>query len=714
MKTFARWSPTGTSIIFSIMLLASSKADADDRIVVTVVNTTSQFAADLHVTFSGTGGNIFVDPGSVVAPGCPVPSVSSNPPTVTNTVVIEWGTACVNPEMAVTFIARTTNGPLVFQNAFWTDALGNNIGAATASFNPFPPFPQPRLPFGALKVASRYIGGGMVWGQPKVVNGGLCWGWWCWREERWCFSQVYFCPFSNRFNRFFELPPWFPVTPWMHEAYSPEKCTWNESTINSPELGGHKPDTSAYRGPPPQLPDSVESPFDRWGFNIEPRYSDDSGETFKKVVDFSSTFFAIYDSLTISTYDRNAPPVNSSFGNMLVEMSKGFISGATLLDPLIAELDSVRFYEPYTVLDSIRVQLARIKTDLQNVGGMLQTGNASDALTFFDLTSNIYDLSGSIRQIPGPRFQNAASNLDEAARACSIAALMIQNGLIEPLDISTFVWATYVQFRDMMLHFASAMMVHARINVNLGSYVWYPSTIPGAKVLIYRKTTRVFLDSVAVPVSNLSEFDIPTLGIIEETLRVWFKLPRFLSRVVDVPPIDGFRVDSISLIVGDVNDDNFINASDLDLIRADLGKGGPLARIVPLTDINGDGIVDSLDLSIAEANLSMHGDEITDVKEYHDPNLPHGFILHQNYPNPFNPSAIIEFDLPKKAKVTLKVYDILGREVLTIKDNEQYEAGTHKVEFNASQFASGVYFYRISAQGEKTSYTDVKKMLLLR
>ncbi|MBI4548230.1 MAG: VCBS repeat-containing protein [Ignavibacteriae bacterium] len=96
--------------------------------------------------------------------------------------------------------------------------------------------------------------------------------------------------------------------------------------------------------------------------------------------------------------------------------------------------------------------------------------------------------------------------------------------------------------------------------------------------------------------------------------------------------------------------------------------------------------------------------------------IPKEFALRQSYPNPFNPSAIIEFDLPKDAKVTLKIYDLLGREVITLKDNEQYEAGTYEVQFSANEFASGVYFYRISVVGQDgiLSYADVKKMVLIR
>ncbi|MDR3627255.1 MAG: T9SS type A sorting domain-containing protein, partial [Ignavibacteriaceae bacterium] len=85
------------------------------------------------------------------------------------------------------------------------------------------------------------------------------------------------------------------------------------------------------------------------------------------------------------------------------------------------------------------------------------------------------------------------------------------------------------------------------------------------------------------------------------------------------------------------------------------------------------------------------------------------FSLSQNYPNPFNPSTRIEYSLPKSEHVTLKVYDILGREVATLV-NENKQTGSYSIQFNAGKFASGVYIYRIQAG----SFTQTKKLLLLK
>ncbi len=85
------------------------------------------------------------------------------------------------------------------------------------------------------------------------------------------------------------------------------------------------------------------------------------------------------------------------------------------------------------------------------------------------------------------------------------------------------------------------------------------------------------------------------------------------------------------------------------------------------------------------------------------------FSLNQNYPNPFNPTTVISYQIPNSEFVTLKIYNILGSEIATLVNNKQ-SAGTYKVNFDASNLTSGIYFYQIQA-GE---FTQVRKMLLLK
>jgi hypothetical protein len=89
--------------------------------------------------------------------------------------------------------------------------------------------------------------------------------------------------------------------------------------------------------------------------------------------------------------------------------------------------------------------------------------------------------------------------------------------------------------------------------------------------------------------------------------------------------------------------------------------------------------------------------------------LPLSFELLQNYPNPFNPSTMINYQLPKVNNVELSIYNLLGQKVTTLVSERQHP-GQHQVKWNASGFASGIYYYMIKA-GE---FRQVKKMVLVR
>ena len=103
-----------------------------------------------------------------------------------------------------------------------------------------------------------------------------------------------------------------------------------------------------------------------------------------------------------------------------------------------------------------------------------------------------------------------------------------------------------------------------------------------------------------------------------------------------------------------------------------------------------------------------YGDSPTDVNEVSQ-STPQEFSLQQNYPNPFNPTSEIRYQISEVSRVSLKVFDVLGREVATLV-HETLRPGTYEVQFDAANLASGIYFYRLQA-GE---FTATKRMLLLR
>lgn len=89
--------------------------------------------------------------------------------------------------------------------------------------------------------------------------------------------------------------------------------------------------------------------------------------------------------------------------------------------------------------------------------------------------------------------------------------------------------------------------------------------------------------------------------------------------------------------------------------------------------------------------------------------IPERFDLRQNYPNPFNPSTTIEFALPKAVKVQLRIYDVLGRVVGTLV-NEQLQPGKYEIKFEARDLPTGMYFYRFQAD----NFVETRKMLLVK
>jgi hypothetical protein len=98
--------------------------------------------------------------------------------------------------------------------------------------------------------------------------------------------------------------------------------------------------------------------------------------------------------------------------------------------------------------------------------------------------------------------------------------------------------------------------------------------------------------------------------------------------------------------------------------------------------------------------------------------IPEYYKLYDNYPNPFNPTTKIRFDIPfppdESRGVKLVIYDVLGREITTLV-NEQLKPGTYEVEWDGTNFTSGVYFYRLEAETTNgKAIIGIKKMVLLR
>ena len=146
---------------------------------------------------------------------------------------------------------------------------------------------------------------------------------------------------------------------------------------------------------------------------------------------------------------------------------------------------------------------------------------------------------------------------------------------------------------------------------------------------------------------------------------------------------------------------------------------GVVGHVAYVEDVNPDG---SVNLTEYNYHLDHHFSKRCDVNNVprfihitlpssveEQQNLPVNFSLSQNYPNPFNPTTTITYSIPKAVFVTLKVCDLLGREVATLV-NEEKQPGKYEIKFDGNNFASGIYFYRLQSGG----FSETKKLILLK
>lgn len=131
---------------------------------------------------------------------------------------------------------------------------------------------------------------------------------------------------------------------------------------------------------------------------------------------------------------------------------------------------------------------------------------------------------------------------------------------------------------------------------------------------------------------------------------------------------------------------------------------------LPLKKVD-DELVSRLDMAQTALDNSLGGKELMNRKAGRGTGvvIPTEYSLSNNYPNPFNPSTVIKYELPLNNMVSLKIYDILGREVKTLV-NEIQNAGSYSVVFNGSTLASGVYIYTLRSG----NFSATKKMMVVK
>jgi len=157
-------------------------------------------------------------------------------------------------------------------------------------------------------------------------------------------------------------------------------------------------------------------------------------------------------------------------------------------------------------------------------------------------------------------------------------------------------------------------------------------------------------------------------------------------------------IGSLKTMIGVLNDYNSLDSACI--VAAWQPPSGPKAGIMVYAANNLKSYADSIFRSLAIPATNVDNSE---------KGIPQEFALMQNYPNPFNPSTTIEYQITEYGLVSIKIFDVLGKEVRTLVDEEK-SPGIYKVSFDASNLASGIYLYQLQTSG----YISSKKMLLVR
>ncbi len=602
-------------------------ADCGELIyIITCTNSTGTPASSLELNFAPTSGPLTVNPMTVLAPGCPPPVVS----TFGSTIAISWGGNCIPPGATVSLIASRPNSPnaLAFSTGTWANIDGD-IGSVLDGDIYIDCFigRVPNGPRWTIRVRTRYKPVNPVY-SPWFHPAGNCWFRWCCWDKLECFYRVDLYVFKSAFNRFFGLRRCIPLVGWKKFRELPAgwilvRQTWPPDgvVINGPI------------GPPPNV--GAFFPNDLTGsmnFEEEVLNSDDTGDTYRSGANLASAFLNARNALNIVVEGVGPPPPPPpSFEAMMMTMAPGYCGAAEALQPLIDEINLISIDEPDPLLDDIRIDIELLQLSLTGICNQKQTGIVLDPIPFQDLGAGFNALAQHLMMVPTtePRFQNAAEHLLAIDAGMDMADVFVSanmyDGINDLNERDQFLWTQVARLPNEMQQFAKAVDAHGRIDVDLlpPTFQSWQAEDQGEALVQVADRDQIATDptnTIDEFTDRLSEFGSLVVrrpdradGVDEEVpLRVRFKYPRHLSRVVDVPPGDGATVSVPALIAGYVNDDDCIDAADLNQVLADQGQGGPFAPQVPSSDVNGDGIVNNLDLNIVQQNMAQCGQQIDD------------------------------------------------------------------------------------------------------
>jgi len=280
----------------------------------------------------------------------------------------------------------------------------------------------------------------------------------------------------------------------------------------------------------------------------------------------------------------------------------------------------------------------------------------------------------------------------------------LNNKKVLPLDSLALRW-TGQGFYDLfqLQVFAGSKYSDSVIDTTTNSSFFIMGDLTNHTIYFWR--VRSILGSEISDWSEIWSFETTNAFVTMDTPNggeVWSmgteKIIRWETNIADSVRLDLLYEQQIVRIIADTT---FGNPSAFRwLIPTDLTVDTSYKVII--TSISDPSIIDTSDASFS-ITPPPSGIETENLE------IPDDYHLFQNYPNPFNPSTIIKFQLPVRSRVTLKIYDALSNEVETL-IHEELSSGSYNVEFNATNYASGIYFYRLIA----SDFVQTKKMILMK
>ncbi|MEO0481927.1 MAG: hypothetical protein AAF196_20875, partial [Planctomycetota bacterium] len=516
-----------------------------------ITNNSGSAAACLSLTLD-TGGSLVLPPENVIAPLCPDPTVQ-----ITGLQVdINWGSACIPAGATIVLYVSSTTPTLLMPGQTiadlfdslditvvagnWTGLTGGNSGDLDTGGGGAG---------GGGDVVIVGLGGNQPGADPCVVGSNIiyvpqgptvhgapmppvepnkCWTKKCFKTAADCFIQI--------------LKDGQVISTVGTGIVRPP-CMFIMRITNMPDLKMMRAQMMPIDGPSP-----AEATFGVMGqdhvahtpgdHSLRSFRRDDDG-VLRPTRDLPVLFDEIYNTLQIQQLMPGPIPrvigtVDGSYSAMIALLGPRFVDAGAAFGEIAQLMTAEAGASGDVRYDALAMSASGIESSLTLIGGSMNAGGGFDAHDFELLESALTTFGATLASFEAsPSDSHAQSDLRHMALGVHVARDQVLDGLDDTLEQDAFLWGLQNTFAPMFRHLADSLVPHTRVQVDLGAHGWFPSTIMGVLVRIQDADTDELLDMQCVRLSDTYAFDV--VGYAGRDLRVWFKVPGYVSEVVSVP-----------------------------------------------------------------------------------------------------------------------------------------------------------------------------------